>query len=120
MQTAFWGLLGIVAGGALAYFAFGRKKGLSAEAEREERTGMSMLLQQMNELQRTVDQKLHESSTAMHESMQRQAGESVRIIRDITEELVKVGEGQKQVASFADQLRDLQNILKNPKQRGVL
>ena len=56
--------------------------------------------------------------------MQSQASEisqnTQRIIRDITEKLVRVDEGQKQVVNFADQLKNLQDILKNPKQRGIL
>jgi DNA recombination protein RmuC len=35
-------------------------------------------------------------------------------------ELTRVGEGQKQVIGFTEQLRSLQDILKNPKQRGIL
>lgn len=38
----------------------------------------------------------------------------------INVELTRVGEGQKQVMNFTEQLRDLQDILKNPKQRGIL
>jgi DNA recombination protein RmuC len=49
-----------------------------------------------------------------------QATESTRLIREITQELAKVGEGQRQVVSIADNLKNLQDILKNPKQRGVL
>ena len=56
----------------------------------------------------------------MSDTMQRQMSESNRLIREITQELTKVGEGQKQVFSMADQLKNLQDILKNPKQRGVL
>ena len=41
-------------------------------------------------------------------------------IRDITRELTKVGENQRQVIDVAKQLEGLQNILKNPKQRGLL
>src|SRR3989344_5805415 len=41
-------------------------------------------------------------------------------IKEITQELTKVGEGQKQVVDIAKQLENLQDILKNPKQRGVL
>jgi DNA recombination protein RmuC len=33
---------------------------------------------------------------------------------------VKLEEGNKQILSFADQLQNLQDILKNPKQRGIL
>ncbi len=49
-----------------------------------------------------------------------QANENTKIVKEITGEIMKVSEGQKQVVSLADQLRSLQDILKNPKQRGVL
>jgi DNA recombination protein RmuC len=42
------------------------------------------------------------------------------MIRDVTEGLVKLDETNKQVVSFADQLQSLQDILKNPKHRGIL
>lgn len=75
-----------------------------------------MLQNQINEITRAVDSKLGESTRVI----QQQFGESARIIREITAELTKVGEGQKQVVDIARQLESLQDILKNPKQRGVL
>ncbi|HOB90153.1 MAG TPA: DNA recombination protein RmuC [Candidatus Colwellbacteria bacterium] len=75
-----------------------------------------LLQNQINEMSRVLDAKLGE----LPKVMQSQFGESSRMIKEITEELTKVGEGQKQVVSLADQLKDLQDILKNPKQRGVL
>jgi len=74
------------------------------------------LQNQMAELSRTMDAKLGE----VPKMMQAQFGESAKIIREITGELTKVSEGQKQVVSLADQLRGIEDILKNPKQRGVL
>lgn len=41
-------------------------------------------------------------------------------IKEIIKEVVRVSETGKQMVSFADQLQSLQDILKNPKQRGVL
>lgn len=78
----------------------------------------SLLLidRRLNDLSRVVDSKLSE----LPKFMQAQFSESAKIIRDVTSELAKVGEGQKQVVGLADQLRNLQDILKNPKQRGVL
>ena len=38
----------------------------------------------------------------------------------MTERLTRLDETNKQVISFADQLQSLENILKNPKQRGIL
>jgi len=52
--------------------------------------------------------------------MRYQATETSRIIADITEKITRLDETNKQVVSFADQLKNLQDILKNPKQRGVL
>lgn len=68
------------------------------------------------ELNRTVDTKMSESTRAM----QQQFGQSAKIIQDVTERLTKLDETNRQVVGFADQLRNLQDILKNPKQRGVL
>ena len=75
-----------------------------------------MLQNQINEVTRTLDIKLGESTRLIQE----QFGQSARIIKEITRELTKVGEGQKQVVDIAKQLDNLQDILKNPKQRGVL
>lgn len=41
-------------------------------------------------------------------------------VRDVTERLVKIEETNKQVLSFSAQLDQLQRILSNPKQRGIL
>ena len=60
--------------------------------------------------------KLGESN----ESMRTQIGESNKLIRDITQQLTKVNETNKQVIDVTDQLKTIQNILMNPKQRGVL
>src|SRR3989344_6228723 len=64
--------------------------------------GFMLLQNQMNEVVRTLDLKLGESTR----SMQRQSTESARIIRDVTERLTKLDETNKQVVSFADQLQN--------------
>lgn len=72
------------------------------------------------ELSRVLDARLAESAKSMHQSLERQFGESTKIVREVTERLTKLDETNKQVVSFADQLQSLQDILKNPKQRGIL
>lgn len=79
-----------------------------------------LLQNQLQDLARTLDDKLGESSKQMQESVRSQFSESAKIIRDVTERLVKLDETNKQVVSFADQLQSLQDVLKNPKQRGIL
>lgn len=80
----------------------------------------SLLLTQINELSRTIDSKLGESQKEMNQSIRHQSTETSRIIADITEKITRLDETNKQVVSFADQLKNLQDILKNPKQRGIL
>jgi DNA recombination protein RmuC len=91
--------------------------------KKEDPQSLLLLQNQMNELTRMLDAKLGESAKAISDSTSKaftQATESTRLIREITQELAKVGEGQRQVVSIADNLKNLQDILKNPKQRGVL
>lgn len=100
--------------------------------------GLVLLQNQMQELSRSMNDQLGEtarrldtrladttrqmndSSQQIHETVRAQLGESGRIIREVTEGLTKLDETNKQVISFADQLQNLQDVLKNPKQRGVL
>jgi DNA recombination protein RmuC len=53
-------------------------------------------------------------------NMQRQFGQSAAIIKDVTERLTKLDETNRQVLDFSKQMQSLENILKNPKQRGIL
>lgn len=86
--------------------------------QKEKGPDQSMLLMQnqLNEMARRMDVKMGEST----QMMQRQFGQSAQIIRDVTEKLVRLEETNKQVMSFSEQLKNLQDILKNPKQRGIL
>jgi len=90
------------------------------KAEKTDDGAMKLLLEQMNELSRTVDRKIGETTKHMADSMRVQFSESAKIIKDVTLGLTKLDETNKQVVSFADQLQNLQDILKNPKQRGIL
>ncbi len=115
MQTALIAIISVVIGLAIGAFFLRRK-----DEKKTDDSSLQLLLQQMNELSRTVDSKIGESSKQVNESLRYQSSESNKLIREITEELTRVAEGQKQVMSFTDQLQDLQDILKNPKQRGIL
>ncbi len=82
--------------------------------------GLKLILEQINELSRTVDQKISDSQDKVNESLRYSSQSSQSIIRDITERLTRLDETNKQVIGFTDQLKSLQDMLKNPKQRGVL
>jgi DNA recombination protein RmuC len=82
--------------------------------------GVTLINQRIAELARTLDERMDRTSQNLMQSAQHQTSESNRIIRDVTERLTKLDETNRQVVSFADQLQNLQDILKNPKQRGIL
>lgn len=75
-----------------------------------------LIQNQLNELNRVLDVKLGDSAR----TTQHQFSESAKIIREVTERLAKLDETNRQVVGFADQLQRLQDILKSPKQRGIL
>lgn len=100
--------------GFAGLFYFINKK--FSQPEKKDDKGMILLQNQMNELQRMVQSHFQESS----KMMQRQIGGSAKIIQEVTEKLVKLDETNRQVVGFADQLKNLQDVLKNPKQRGIL
>lgn len=115
METLFIILLIVITIGIFTIILLSlRKKSSSNDS------GLQLLLQQINELSRVVDQKMGDSQKQIHESMRFQSTETARIVADITEKITRLDETNKQVVSFADQLQNLQDILKNPKQRGIL
>ena len=110
-------IIGLITTGLVIYLLLrlGRQK-----EEKQDDTAFKLLFQQMNELTRTVDAKIGESTRQMGETMRSQFRESSQLIKEVTEGLVKLDETNRQVVLFADQLQNLQDILKNPKQRGIL
>src|SRR3989344_5197903 len=75
---------------------------------KQDDTALRLLLQQVNELGRTVDSKMHEMTKTMdskmgetartvNDSLRTQFGESAKLIRDVTQGLTKLDETNKQV-----------------------
>jgi len=111
-----------------------RKKMKDPVIERDRDIKLALLAESMNnisrqnqELRQTMDSKLSETHRTTQDSIKNTLGvtqdihnQSVKQITEITEKLVKLEEQNKQVMTFTEQLKNLQDILKNPKQRGVL
>lgn len=99
---------------------------------------LNQLANQNEELRKTIDGKLSEThnatqnqfnkSTGVMQDVTKQANklmsdihsQSQKVISEVSEKLTKLDETNKQVVNFSSQLQSLQDILKNPKQRGVL
>ncbi len=67
-------------------------------------------------LQRQLDEKLSQSNR----QVMAQFTESAKIIKDVTAKLTELEKTNQQVGNIAGELKVLQNVLQNPKQRGVL
>jgi len=90
------------------------------EKKPEDVNSLMLLQNQMEKLERSLDSRMSESARQMHDTMRSQLGESSRLIKEITEEITSVKEIGRETGKFAEQLKGLQDILKNPKQRGIL
>ncbi len=66
-------------------------------------------------LQKTMTERLDKNQ----DSVQKQFSESVKLINDVSARLTKLDETNKRVVDVTDELKTLQNVLQNPKQRGV-
>jgi len=111
----------VLIGIGLLYARLGKGGSGSADPQTQEKLiRMEERLAQLNEKSseqtRVLDAKLGESTKAL----QQQFGQSTKIVQDVTEKLTKLDETNRQVLNFSDQLRNLQDILQNPKQRGIL
>jgi len=105
-------LVFLVIQSVVLWFFFGRSK-------KEDGSGL-MLMQRLEAMERALDSRMAESSRQTHETMRTQLGESSRLIKEITEEITSVKEIGRQTGDFAKELKSLSDVLKNPKQRGVV
>ena len=108
-------LLVLVAGFGSVFFLL-LKQGKDKEKDKSQDQALLMLQNQINELAKVMDSKLSEST----KMIQTQFGQSAKIVKDVTEKLTKLDETNKQVINFTEQLQNLQQVLTNPKHRGVL
>ncbi len=103
-------LILVFIGLAVVFFLLLKKK------PEKQSDSLIMLQQQLNNINQILDNKLSESN----KTVQTQFSQSTKIVQDVIERLTKLDETNKQVVGFAKQLQSLENILKNPKQRGIL
>ncbi len=126
----------------LGFFMNGKFSNVQTEDKGKE---MLLLQQQMGQVIQILDQRLAENKQELDRKLSEsnmisksQSTENIRVIQDIsrdsqdqvarinkqligvTQQMTKLDETNRQVMDFSSQLKNLQDILKNPKQRGVL
>lgn len=93
------------------------KSGSSVDLIKADVTELNRTIMKLSE---TVGDKLERNNTAMQSSVQKQLSESAKLVADVTQRLTKLDETNRRVVDVATELKTLQNVLQNPKQRGVI
>ncbi|HLC70306.1 MAG TPA: DNA recombination protein RmuC [Patescibacteria group bacterium] len=127
MQETLLVVLIILLGGGLATILFLLLSQRKSRRGETDNNSFVMLQNQIQDLTRQIDQKMSETHRVVNDTqnnlnrtIQSQFQNSTKIITDVTERLTKLDETNKQVIGFAEQLENLENILQNPKHRGIL
>lgn len=119
-------LIVVVCGFGLIIYLLNQKLGSikndsSTGLIKQDLTNLSTGIEQLKDsLNASVNDRMDKNQTLMRESMQKQFGESAKIIAEVNQRLTKLDETNRRVVDVADELKMLQNILQNPKQRGGL
>jgi DNA recombination protein RmuC len=99
----------------------GLKNDTAAGLIKQDMTNLSQSIEQLKDsLNTSVNDRFEKSQTMMRDSIAKQFGESAKLITDVTQRLAKLDETNRRVVDVADELKTLQNVLQNPKQRGVM
>lgn len=78
------------------------------------------LSQDVNKMHEGMTRQFSDQMTTSNKQMARQFEASAKIIRDVTTKLTELDRTNKSVGDIAGELKTLQNVLQNPKQRGVI
>jgi len=77
---------------------------------------LQLISNQMSDLRKELGDRMGETNQSVRQSFAASTG----VVRDVTERMTKIEEISRQVLSETNELQKLQQMLKNPKQRGVL
>ena len=83
------------------------------------KTDVVELSRSIQHLSQSMGDKIDRSSQAASTSVQKQLSESSKLVSEVTQRLAKLDETNRRVVDVATELKTLQNVLSNPKQRGV-
>jgi len=117
-------VIGLIVGFSIVIFVMNQRlKELKGEGEsnllKQDLIELSRGVGELKDsLQTTVGDRLDKNAALMQTSMAKQLSESAKLISEVTQRLTKLDETNRRVVDVADELKTLQNVLQNPKQRG--
>ncbi|MCF7795780.1 DNA recombination protein RmuC [Patescibacteria group bacterium] len=82
----------------------------------EKDSSFLMIQEQINSLRNIFDKKLEDNNKNINTHLT----QSINAIKDITKQMNTIEGTNKQILNLSSQIEGLENILKNPKQRGIL
>lgn len=118
-------LLVFLAINGIVLFSFFRKK----SDEKNDEASASLVIQQLNDLSKKMDDKLGQSGKEMNQTVREQFQDSQKLIQEINQQVnkqlqdvtrgqVEMKERSNQIFTVVEQLQDLQRTLKSQKERG--
>lgn len=114
-------ILGILVLALAAFILWqNRKPKVDSDAAILLKTDMVELTKSMGQLKDDLQKQLAQQLGTSNKQMAAQFAASSKIIRDVTQRLTELDRTNKNVGDIASELKTLQNVLQNPKQRGVL
>ncbi|MGB0925325.1 MAG: DNA recombination protein RmuC [Minisyncoccia bacterium] len=124
-------IIGIIFIGLLIYLIIEVKKSQNKPVQNQDSEAMKLLLQNMNHLRESMEEKISGSNRDMSRAVKTQFSESQKLIQtindqvsrqliDVNKQIAETQESNKQVFDLASQLGDLEKVLKNQKTRGNL
>ncbi len=122
---------GAIAAGFTVWFFLMKKTKASSTEEKAGEQSLLLIQNQINNLTKTIDEKLGESRKDMQSAVATQFSESQKLIKDVNEQVTKhlidvtkgiteANESSKQIFTVAESLQNLEKVLKHQKQRGNL
>jgi DNA recombination protein RmuC len=117
-------VLGIIVVALIGYLIYMQSSKPEAQSALLLKQDLSQLSEDITKLkdglQTQLGERFEKNQAMMMGSLQKQFSESSKIIAEVTKNLTELKESNKQVIGITDELKILQNVLGNPKQRGVL
>lgn len=120
MDTIVIVVVGAIILGVVGFMAMRLSATTRVLQELKDQKGNDQAAVLLNQNIQGLQHRLDAQNQNLQTTLQKQFGDSAKIIQDVTERLTKLDETNRQVVGFADQLKRLQDTLHNPKQRGVL
>ncbi len=114
------GVLVVALLAAVLFLVLQRPKASDADSALLLKADMTELTKSMGELKDGLQKQLSDQLGASNKQLASQSAASIKILQQVTEKLTKLEGTNKNVGDIAAELKTLQNVLQNPKQRGVV